>query len=200
MKTIILDNGHGYNTAGKRSPVWGDMPQLFEWEYTRQIVADLAHKLLAEGIDVRILVPEEHDISIDLRSRRANAIAKEVGKTECLLVSVHLNAGAKPNQGTGWEIHTYLGDSASDGYADIFWKKAQKHLEPRGFRMRGNFSDGDKDWDTNFGILRKTVCPAVLTENLFMDNRRDCAFLLTEDGLETIVLLHFEAIMEIINK
>ena len=28
-KTIILDNGHGNNTPGKRSPKWEDGTQLF---------------------------------------------------------------------------------------------------------------------------------------------------------------------------
>ena len=34
---VILDNGHGEETAGKRSPVWGDGSQLFEWEFNRDI-------------------------------------------------------------------------------------------------------------------------------------------------------------------
>ena len=200
MKTIILDNGHGFNTAGKRSPQWADLDQIYEGEYSRKIVAKLVPMLRASGIDVRVLVPEENDISIADRSRRANAIANEVGRTECLLVSIHLNAAQNPNQGTGWEVHTYLGDSRSDKFADIFWEHARRHLEPRGFKMRGDFSDGDKDWDSNYGILRKTVCPALLTENLFMDNHHDCEFLLTEEGLNTIVRLHYDAIIEIFNK
>jgi N-acetylmuramoyl-L-alanine amidase len=27
---ILLDNGHGNNTPGKRSPKWKDIPQIFE--------------------------------------------------------------------------------------------------------------------------------------------------------------------------
>lgn len=27
---IFLDNGHGKNTSGKRSPKWDDLPQIFE--------------------------------------------------------------------------------------------------------------------------------------------------------------------------
>ena len=30
-------------------------------------------------------------------------------------------------------------------------------------------SDGDRDWEEDFYILRKSRCPAVLTENFFMD-------------------------------
>ena len=34
---VLLDNGHGENTPGKRSPKWSDGSQLFEWEYAREI-------------------------------------------------------------------------------------------------------------------------------------------------------------------
>jgi hypothetical protein len=42
---VILDAGHGYNTKGKRSPVWSDGSQLFEWEFNRDVV-----KRIREGI------------------------------------------------------------------------------------------------------------------------------------------------------
>lgn len=32
-KIVLLDNGHGKETSGKRSPLWKDGSQLFEWEY-----------------------------------------------------------------------------------------------------------------------------------------------------------------------
>ena len=34
---ILIDNGHGRATAGKRSPVWPDGKQLFEYEFNRDI-------------------------------------------------------------------------------------------------------------------------------------------------------------------
>ena len=30
---VIIDNGHGIDTKGKRSPKWADGSQLFEWEF-----------------------------------------------------------------------------------------------------------------------------------------------------------------------
>lgn len=39
MVKILLDNGHGYDTPGKRSPIWPDGSQLFEWEFNRDIVS-----------------------------------------------------------------------------------------------------------------------------------------------------------------
>ena len=41
MKIVILDNGHGQETPGKRSPVWSDGKQLFEGNLTGILSAEL---------------------------------------------------------------------------------------------------------------------------------------------------------------
>ena len=41
---------------------------------------------------------------------------------------------------------------------------------------------------------RHTSCPAVLTENLFMDNHTDCNFLLSKEGQQSLVDLHVDGI------
>ena len=50
----------------------------------------------------------------------------------------------------------------------------------------------------NLAICRDTLCPAVLTENLFQDNKEDVAFLLSEEGKEKITATHVNAIVEFI--
>ena len=64
-----------------------------------------------------------------------------------------------------------------------------------GKRIRTDFSDGDSDWEENFYILRHTMCPAVLTENFFMDGL-DLEFLLSKAGKQAIVDTHVEGILE----
>jgi N-acetylmuramoyl-L-alanine amidase len=46
----------------------------------------------------------------------------------------------------------------------------------------------------DLAMCRETICPAVLTENLFQDNRADVDYLLTDDGFNAIVGLHIAAI------
>jgi N-acetylmuramoyl-L-alanine amidase len=194
---ILIDNGHGENTPGKRSPVWQDGTQLFEWEYTREIARRVEVELRKYGIDVERIVKENVDVSLSERCKRANAIAAKVGVKNCLLVSIHNNAA----NGTarGWEIHTYVGQSKSDEYATIFWNEA-KALLPGNEPMRGDHTDGDPDWDSNFAVLRDTVCPAVLTENLFMDNPDDCRYLLSNEGKAAITKIHVQSILKIAGK
>lgn len=194
---VLLDNGHGENTAGKRSPKWRDGSQLFEWEYTREIAQRVEYELKKRGVDVERIVKENIDVSLRERCNRVNEVCAEVGTKKCLLISIHCNACN--GRARGWEIHTYLGQSKSDEYATVFWNTA-KDLLAGITSMRADWSDGDPDWDSNFAILRDTKCAAVLTENLFMDNEEDCRYLLSSEGKETITQIHVQAILKILGK
>lgn len=199
MMLFILDNGHGTRefTKGKQSPDWGDTPKIYEGEYVRKVVDEIVKRAPKYGLNVQKLVPEEEDIPLSKRAERANALARQFGPTNCLVVSVHLNASQKEKEGfIGWEIHTYLGKTMSDEYATVFWNKADENL-PQLAPRRGDWTDGDPDWDSNFAILRETICPAVLTENLFMTSHEGCKYLNSVQGFETIVRIHLEAMQEI---
>ena len=196
MMRILLDNGHGINTPGKRSPQWPDSSHLSEWKWTREITSRIETELRKSNVNVQRIVPEDSDIALWERCRRVNCIAASSGAENCLLLSIHVNASAD-GEARGWETHTCKGQSVSDIYATLFWKQAEQQLSGLS-KMRGDHSDGDPDWDSNFAILRDTVCPAVLTENLFMDNYEDCRLLLTEDGKQRITDLHVKAIRKII--
>ena len=195
---ILIDNGHGVNTPGKRSPKWKDGSQLLEWKYTREIAREVINRLRNAGIDARQLVPEEDDISLAERCRRVNNISRAVGRKNCLLVSIHCNASAA-GKAQGWEDHTYLGQSLSDVYATVLWKEAESVLAGKTAKSRGDWSDKDPDFDSNFAMLRDTDCASVLTENLFMDNEKDCKFLLSEAGRKAIVDIHVNGIIKIVN-
>lgn len=194
MKPIVLlDNGHGKETAGKRSPVWSDGSQLFEWEFNRDIVRRITEKLEADGIPYRVLVPEETDISLTERARRANEIAKE-NNGKAYVLSIHANAGG----GTGWEVYTSPRQTPSDAIATVFFEEAGREFVPDGWRMRSDYSDGDPDKEAIFAILTKTTCPAILTENFFMDTEKDCRFIMSEDGRERIANMHIAAIKRVL--
>ena len=65
---VMLDNGHGSNTPGKRS-VDG---KLREYKYCREIVAGIAAKLKALKIPYCLVTPEETDIPLATRVNRIN--------------------------------------------------------------------------------------------------------------------------------
>lgn len=195
---ILIDNGHGKDTAGKRSPVWENKTQLLEWEYTREIARAVVQRLKTSGVDAQLLTPEDYDVPLYERVIRANKIAQIYGPKNTFVVSIHNNA-SKDGKARGWEIHTSPGQTISDTYATVFWDTAKRILSNTNRnKMRADHADGDPDFENNFTILTKTICPAVLTENLFMDNKEDCAFLLSKKGREAIIKIHVEAIHQII--
>jgi N-acetylmuramoyl-L-alanine amidase len=104
---ILLDNGHGLETPGKRSPVWPTIGQLMEGQYTRDLAIRLEAALQKEQIPVQRIVPESRDVALWERVQRINLIAKRHGTANCLLVSLHVNASTS-GLARGWEIHTSL--------------------------------------------------------------------------------------------
>lgn len=188
MKTVILDNGHGKETLGKRSPIWDDGRQLFEWEFNRDIVDRICLLLEQDNIRFERLVPEDVDVSLKERCRRANAIHDRTGG-DCFLVSIHGNAGG----GSGWECYTTHGDTKADKIASALCRSFEAEFGGE-YRMRFDNSDGDPDKEQDFYILRNTKCPAVLTENFFMDNYRDCLLMMSDDGRQRIAEAHYWAI------
>ena len=84
--TILIDNGHGSDTPGKRSP-----DGLFrEYSYTREIARRVVSELFDCGYDARLLVPEMEDVPLQEHCRRVNAICDEVGTAN---VIVYAQAG-----------------------------------------------------------------------------------------------------------
>ena len=67
---ILIDNGHGIDTKGKRSPDG----RLLEYRENRIIARGIVNALTARGLDASLLVPEETDISLPERCRRGGAM------------------------------------------------------------------------------------------------------------------------------
>lgn len=186
-KLWILDNGHGKDTLGKRSPVY-DGKQLMEWEFTRDIVSRLSILLGWAGIECMVLVPEDRDVSLSERVRRANMW----GDRSSVLVSIHANAGG----GRGLEVFTSKGQTISDEIATVFLSSMALTFPE--VRIRADLQDGDPDKEANFTVLARTSMPAILTENFFMDTEAECKkYLMTDMGRDLIALAHYIAIMNI---
>ena len=190
---ILIDNGHGIQTKGKRSPDG----KFLEYAYTREIARRVVTELKNKGYDAELLVPEEDDIPLSERVRRTNAHCQAFGKTNVILISIHVNAagdGSKWMNATGWSCYTCKGQTESDRLATCLYDAAIKNFPDK--RIRTDFSDADSDWEEGFYILKKSLCPAVLTENFFMDKLSDRDYLQSEVGKQAIVDTHIEGIAE----
>lgn len=190
---IIIDNGHGIDTAGKCSPD----KRLREYAYCREIAQRVSRDLSLRGYDTLLLVPEANDTPLKERVGRVNGWARKLGAKNVMLVSIHNNAagnGSKWLQARGFSV--FVSNNASKeskALAQIFTDNATT------MGLMGNRCvPTEKYWEKSLAMTRDTICPAVLTENLFMDNEEDVAFLLSEEGKRAIVGLHVKSIMQYI--
>lgn len=188
---VLIDNGHGQDTAGKRSPDG----RLLEYAYAREIARRLETELKARGIDAVRITPEEYDVPLSERCRRAN----KYGSKGVLLVSIHCNAAGadgKWHDAHGWAA--YVSKNASVNSKTLARCLIQAAKE-KGLSVR-EYAHQVPYWMQNLAICRDTQCPAVLTENLFQDNKADVDYLLSEEGKQAIVALHVDGIMDYIKK
>ena len=191
---ILIDNGHGVNTSGKCSPDG----KFREYKWNREIAHEVVTQLRERGYCAELLVKEDVDISLAERVRRANNKCNQLGIKNVILVSIHVNAAGNGQwlNAKGWSCFTSKGMTKSDKIADELYKVAEEMMPTR--TMRKEYSDGDADWEAGFYILKNTKCPAVLTENFFMDNRDDLDYLTSEEGRKAIVATHVEGIINYI--
>lgn len=192
-----LDNGHGEETAGKRSPEFemdGITVQFFEYEFNRDIVGRMIAGLRERGVQFTNIVPEMEDITLQERTIRANRIHRS-GGLPVIYVSVHSNA-ADPAPGSNWTtahgIETWHHKNSPNGkkIAAIF----QKHLiQATGWRNRKLKTTALR----NLYVLNETAMPAILTENGFFNNKAEVKKLMRDDVRQAIADAHIAAIWEI---
>ena len=191
MKIPIIDNGHGgmigglYQTAGKRSPKWSK-GILYEGMFNRWVSSRLIEKLDRANIPYYHISPEYKDTSLQTRVKRADDIYNKNKNT--YILSIHANAGG----GQGIEGFTTVGKTKADPIADLFLSNLEKDLSSQ--KMRFDYTDGDRDKETNYYILRKASAPAFLLECGFMDNTKDYNNLWDEKYLESLVDSLFKTI------
>ena len=190
---IFIDNGHGQFTAGKRSPDG----QFREYYYNRIVARRITSKLKELGYDAELLVPEDDDIPLKERCRRVNAWCLLHGKKNAICVSIHFNAygnGSEWTSPSGWSIFTSKGDTAADRLADCIAEAVKVNLPT--MKMRGDYSDGDIDYEEEFYLLKHTMPACILSENGFMTNEKECRWLMSEEAIEAIARTHVEGIRE----
>ena len=198
---IILGTAHLSSTPGKRSPDC----KFREYAYSRKVCKAVQEELLSRGVDCVIDYLDDDmpgltsSQELVKRVQIVNEIAK---KTDCLYVSIHVNASAKSgwDKATGFAIYTSPGETKSDILATDIFDVATELLKPLGKSLRKDMSDGDPDFEENFYVLRKTICPAVLTENFFQNSKEDVAWLESEEGFKTVVAYHVNGILKYLSR
>ncbi|RHW38911.1 N-acetylmuramoyl-L-alanine amidase [Neobacillus notoginsengisoli] len=156
---IMLDAGHGYSTAGKRSP-----SGMREYEFNRA-VANFAKKELEtyQNVTVYFAHSDDRDVPLKERTDKANKLGIDV------YVAIHANAYQDTwNSANGIDTFVYV---TKPREAVDLAQKVQRHLVAKtGLRDRGVKT-------ANFHVLRETKMTSMLAECGFMTNREEEALL-----------------------
>lgn len=167
-KLIAIDDGHGMETAGKRTPtgiksVDTGKNFMHENEFNRAVAKYLKAHLEKSGFRTLMVAPTDADTPLATRVSLSNKAKAD------LYVSIHANAlvGKWGTHG-GAETFTYgfKGESYRIG------KIIHKHLM-KGTPLRDR---GVKD-GSHLYVVRNTTAPAVLVECAFMDNLNEAKLL-----------------------
>lgn len=157
-KTIVVDPGHGGADPGAVAP------DLYEKDLALKISKKIVSELLPYECRVKLTRKGDFYVGLAARAEFANSLDAD------FFVSVHVNAGG----GTGFEsfIHWSAPDLTRQ-YQNTVHRRVAGYLDSFGIADRG-------EKGADFAVLRLTKMPALLLENLFIDNSRDTAFLTSE--------------------
>ncbi|UTI42090.1 N-acetylmuramoyl-L-alanine amidase [Niallia sp. RD1] len=160
---IMLDAGHGYNTAGKRT-VDGTMR---EWEFNSKVAHYVNEALKGyENVSTKYAhdTTGKTDVSLTTRTNNANSWKADV------YVSIHANANGNGKWDSASGIETYVYTSKPKE-ALALANKVQDEL----VKVTSRKNRGVKTAD--FHVLRETHMTAILCECGFMTNKEEAALL-----------------------
>lgn len=177
MVKLYLDVGHGGSDPGAIG--YG----LKEKDLNLQISKKI-NKLLKEydGITVKMSRTTDKTLSLRQRTNEANSWGADI------LLSIHINAGG----GTGFESFIYNGSVSSNTskYRSILHDEIMKEL--KGVRDRGKKK-------ANFHMLRESRMIAILTENLFIDTKKDTDQLKKQSFINKVAQGHVNGLVKLFN-
>lgn len=158
-KIIAIDDGHGYDTPGKRTPD-GYKENLFNESVKNFLIVELKRN----GFDFVDCSPMTADNSLADRVKRANDSQANI------FISIHANAfGSGWNSAEGIETY-YIGNSNGKRLAAL----VQAEL------IKGTIQVNRGIKTANFYVIVHTNMPAILVEVAFMTNKKEAALLKTK--------------------
>lgn len=184
MSKGAVCGGHGYNTAGKRTPPMpGTGRVIREWEFNHPTSRFLVEELTRNGYQMIHASDTLQDTALSVRANIANHFKAD------FYVSVHYNA------------ENHLFDKYVDGVETLYYagsvkgKQLAQAIQDELVKATGRRDRGIKA-RTDLGLLRLTSMPAVIIECGFMDNVAEASTML-DVGFQRLCA---EAIARGINK
>src|SRR5699024_9051438 len=174
MVKLYLDIGHG----GSDSGAIGN--GLKEKDLTLKIGKKINELLQSyDGITVKMSRSTDKTLSLRQRTNEANSWGAD------LLLSIHINAGG----GTGFESFIYNGSVQNNT------PKLQNNVHGEIMKVLKDVLDRGKK-KANFHMLRESKMTALLTENMFIDTKKDADKLKKQSFINQVAQGHVNGIVK----
>jgi N-acetylmuramoyl-L-alanine amidase len=165
-KLVALDDGHGLETAGKKTPEFPDGSFMRENEFNNAVVKLVAMDLRRHNVEVVFTALTDEDVPLAVRTEMANNSGADI------FVSVHANAYGNGEWNDIGGIETYHYPSSVNG--KMLAEKIHKYL------IRGTPLADRGIKTATWYVLKYTHMPAVLVECGFMTNKEEARLLLSD--------------------
>lgn len=184
---IALDDGHGMETAGKRTPFIKSLGRfVHENEFNRAAVKFLDAELRRIGFKTLLVAPTDADTPLKDRVALANSKGADA------YCSIHYDAMDGKFDGPGKDpegITIFHHPNSTEGKklanaVSEYLKQGTKQQD-RGVKTRDNLH-----------VLTASKMPAILTENGFMDNEREALLMVDVAFQKEVAREHAQGICE----
>jgi N-acetylmuramoyl-L-alanine amidase len=154
---------------------------------------------------------------LNYRVNFVNSLCDKYGASNVIYISLHNDAAGADNKwhdAGGFTVYTTRGTTISDKLSESMYTAADstlkyyrerfEDLKKKGLYgknqkpFREDKTDGDRDKEADFYVIRKTRCASVLIEAMFQDNKADVEFLLSDEGRHGIERTIIEGILRYI--
>lgn len=153
VKKVFIGVGHGGSDPGAVS-------YIKEADVNLQMALACRDFLQKYGVSVKMSRTKDENDPINEEVRECNAFAPD------LALDVHNNSGG----GDGFEVFHTVGG----GTGKVLAQNIEKHVKAMGQNSRGVKTRKGTRGDY-YAFVRDTVCPAVICEGVFVDNKADAS-------------------------
>lgn len=175
MFKLVLDAGHGYQTAGKRCTIKG-YEHIQEYSLNKRITNKIYDILKNYNVDILVVDSTEQDVPLKTRTNKANKFGAN------LYLSIHHNAGINGGKGGGIMAFAYKPTLT----ATVAWQKDFYNEIVKNTGLKGNRSTPIAYADLH--VLRETKMSAVLLECGFMDSTTDTPIIVQDSFADKVAL------------
>jgi N-acetylmuramoyl-L-alanine amidase len=161
---IAVDDGHGLETAGKRTPMFPDGTVIRENQFNSAVANFFTEEMKRCGINTLLTAPGDIDTALSDRVKAANSVKAD------LFISFHYNAFTGEWDKCKGGIGTYHNTGSVKG------KRLAELVQNELIQGTAQVNRGIHE--ANFYVLKYTTMPAILIEAGFMDVRKEAELML----------------------